>query len=99
MTWRQHAACRGMSPGIFHPLTNHGKDARKARSTCADCPVTDDCLTEALADPEALGIRAGLTEAERDTIRRNRRAHPATRMQWCHHCDRYISTTCPHSTA
>src|SRR5690606_463476 len=41
-TWRQHAACRGLDPLIFYPVTE--EEAEHAKDVCAECPVREACL-------------------------------------------------------
>ena len=46
--WRIAAACRGLDPLIFYPLTDEDDDAEPAKSVCALCPVREPCLEHAL---------------------------------------------------
>lgn len=85
--WRHRAACRDEDPELFHPIGNGAPNVpqiREARQVCVRCPVTADCLDEALARPVD-GIWGGMTRGERDAIDRRRRrqhakatTHPAT---------------------
>jgi len=75
--WREHAACRGVDPGIFHPddeeENEHAADAAKA--VCFECPVRGACLEHAITVREKHGVWGGLTSRERRRlIRRRRRA-------------------------
>lgn len=70
MTWRDAAACRGMDTDVFFPL--RGEDVRAAKAVCADCPVSAECLDEALAEREVIGVWGGTSERERRRIRRIR---------------------------
>lgn len=74
--WAEHAACRGMGADIFHPAIARGVHARRsqavraAKAICATCPVTTECLADAMAlpahaDRESGAIRGGLTALER----------------------------------
>ena len=74
--WRDEAACVGHEDvfwGGDHGPANTGK----ARGICARCPVTGDCLAEALArtDPDDWGVWGGTTRHERVELRRERRNH------------------------
>jgi WhiB family transcriptional regulator, redox-sensing transcriptional regulator len=70
-SWRQRAACRGVDPDIFYPVTD--EDAEDAKAICAHCPVQRACLEWALARRESDGVWGGATERERRRIIRRRR--------------------------
>jgi WhiB family redox-sensing transcriptional regulator len=71
LSWRQHAACRGIDPNIFYPASD--EEAEEAKSICASCPVRQACLEYALANRERDGVWGGATERERRRIVRQRR--------------------------
>jgi WhiB family redox-sensing transcriptional regulator len=71
LSWRQHAACRGIDPNIFYPASD--EDAEEAKSICAACPVRQACLEYALANRERDGVWGGATERERRRLVRQRR--------------------------
>jgi WhiB family redox-sensing transcriptional regulator len=71
--WREHAACRGMSPNLFHPSRGQNTDTEAAKAICATCPVTDECLDYALVNCEMIGVWGGTSERERRAIRRKGR--------------------------
>jgi WhiB family redox-sensing transcriptional regulator len=71
LTWRQHAACRGLDPEIFYPATDEEADVAKA--ICAVCAIRQACLEHALGSRERDGIWGGATEKERRRIIRQRR--------------------------
>jgi WhiB family redox-sensing transcriptional regulator len=71
LTWRQHAACRGLDPDIFYPTTDEEADAAKA--VCAVCSIRQACLEHALGSRERDGVWGGATEKERRRIIRQRR--------------------------
>ena len=52
-TWRRRAACRGVDPEVFYPVTD--EDAGTAKSICATCPVREACLEHALSAREREG--------------------------------------------
>jgi len=71
--WREQARCLGMDPNIFH-AEGRGSNlvTQRAKRVCAGCPVRDQCLEEALADPTHLGVMGGTTDDERRGMRRGR---------------------------
>ena len=69
--WRQRAACRGVDPDIFYPVSD--EDAADAKAICALCPVGEACLEWALTNRERDGVWGGATERERRRIIRRRR--------------------------
>ena len=71
LTWRNRAACKGIDPEIFFPVSE--EDAEPAKEICAVCPVREACLEHALAHREREGIWGGFTERERRRIVRQRR--------------------------
>lgn len=71
LTWRHHAACRGIDPEVFHPVSE--EDAEEAKAICTLCPVRPQCLEYALGNREREGVWGGLTDRERRRILRQRR--------------------------
>jgi WhiB family redox-sensing transcriptional regulator len=69
--WRQRAACRGVEPDIFYPVSED--DAEEAKAICFGCPVRGPCLEFALANRERDGVWGGATERERRRLIRQRR--------------------------
>lgn len=69
--WRQKAACRGVDPDIFYPVSD--EEAEGAKAICRQCPVQDLCLDWALSTREKEGVWGGATERERRRIIRRRR--------------------------
>lgn len=69
--WRQRAACQGLDPDIFYPVSED--DAEEAKAICAQCSVRPVCLEFALANREREGIWGGLTDRERRRLVRQRR--------------------------
>jgi WhiB family redox-sensing transcriptional regulator len=70
-SWRQHAACRGLDPEVFYPVSD--EEAEVAKAVCAECAVRQLCLEHALAVREKDGVWGGATERERRRIIRQRR--------------------------
>lgn len=75
-SWPERAACNqpGVNPDWFFP--EKGRHGKRALLVCGGCPVRDECLADALARSERddWGIRGGLTERERQRLRRRGRA-------------------------
>ncbi|MGH9057430.1 MAG: WhiB family transcriptional regulator [Acidimicrobiales bacterium] len=71
LAWRQKAACRGVDPDIFYPVSD--EDAEDAKAICAGCSVRQACLEWALANREGDGVWGGATERERRRVLRRRR--------------------------
>lgn len=69
--WRQRAACRGVDPDIFYPVTD--EDAEQAKAICRGCSVREACLEWAIETREKDGVWGGATERERRRIIRQRR--------------------------
>ena len=70
-SWRQQAACRGLDPETFYPVSD--EDAEVAKAVCAGCAVRQTCLEHALGSRERDGVWGGATEKERRRIIRQRR--------------------------
>lgn len=71
--WSDAAACRSEDPALFHPEGSTGRwlpVIGRAKAVCRRCPVAEACLEDALASRDPDGIRGGLTEAERASLRR-----------------------------
>jgi WhiB family transcriptional regulator, redox-sensing transcriptional regulator len=80
--WWQQASCRDADRDLFAygPTTDPPTTAEAAKTVCAGCPVTGDCLGFALgtmrASQDLTGIYGGLTPAERATRRPPERPRP-----------------------
>lgn len=62
------AACRGVDPELFFPVTEIGPGAQqvaRAKAVCERCPVASACLAYALENGLTHGVFGGLTGAER----------------------------------
>lgn len=80
--WLKAAACLGREDDMFPD--NHAPDIETARRICAPCPVSRQCLAEAMAEEGGrtakgrYGIRAGLTGGQRralyDALRKKKTA-------------------------
>jgi len=71
LSWRHRAACRGVDPDVFYPVSD--EEAEAAKAVCNACPVRQPCLEYALANRERDGVWGGATERERRRMIRQRR--------------------------
>jgi len=71
LSWRLRAACRGVDPDVFYPVSD--EEAEEAKDICEECTVRQACLEYALANRERDGVWGGATERERRRIVRQRR--------------------------
>lgn len=78
VSWHQRGACVDHpNEEIFHP-TNEQKNDLAAKSVCARCPVSAQCLKAALAMPQNVtGIWGGTTTKERRAMRAGLTSAPA----------------------
>lgn len=66
--WEKDAACAETDPEAFFP--DVGESTKYAKAICQSCPVRQECLDDALADPhEQWGIRGGKTRLELRAMR------------------------------
>ena len=82
--WRHDAACREATPEAaegFFAFETQDELIAVAKRVCAACPVTEQCLTWAMASGQDFGVWGGLTADERRERRRstNRSAATSTR--------------------
>jgi WhiB family redox-sensing transcriptional regulator len=78
--WRCRAACRTAPPGLFITAGDADDDPKyppdEAKSYCNLCPVSSDCLKDALdhttPTQRVIGIWGGLTEYQREQLLRRR---------------------------
>ena len=87
--WRARAACQGVDPELFFPETTDGapdeplvrQQVAAAKAVCRRCPVSEQCLDEAL---ERLphGVAGGMTEHERRRARAQRERPVPRKPRW-----------------
>ena len=67
--WKDSALCAEVGGDFFFP--EQGQPSYQARAICAQCPVSFDCLEDALETGDVVwGIRGGLSpRARRDLLR------------------------------
>lgn len=69
-SWREQAACSGSDNDIFFPIGEDEDVSAPAKSICAACPVSEECLQYALATNQTEGVWGGLSGPERRRMRR-----------------------------
>lgn len=67
--WHQRGACKGETESFF---SYEDEIVAQARAICENCPVREECLQMALAEPNLYGVWGGTTQAERRRLRRRR---------------------------
>jgi WhiB family transcriptional regulator, redox-sensing transcriptional regulator len=75
--WRDGAACADVDPDLFFPVGVTGPaigHIAAAKSVCADCPVSTQCLEFAITTNQEYGVWGGTSEEERRALRRAWRA-------------------------
>ena len=73
MDWRHSALCRDEDPELFFPIGTTGPAAQQieeAKTVCARCSVTSECLTWALETSQDAGVWGGMSEDERRALKR-----------------------------
>jgi hypothetical protein len=71
--WRKSAACREEDPDLFFPKGYEGPwqlVIQQAKAVCRRCPIVDACLEFATEIGATDGIFGGLTDKERNSVRR-----------------------------
>lgn len=84
--WQVNGACRDMDSNLFYYEDQErgpAKEARiaKAKAVCQGCSVKTECLEFALEINERYGIWGGLTEEERQSVKRRRQRQQAKQKQ------------------
>jgi WhiB family transcriptional regulator, redox-sensing transcriptional regulator len=70
--WRHRAACLNEDPELFFPVGNCGPALIQivhAKTVCARCCVSGDCLRWALESGQDTGVCGGSSEQERRDLR------------------------------
>ena len=70
--WMGDAACAGQDSKLWFPRRGDWRTGNKAKAICAACPVREDCLAMAMAEPWRYrgGIYGGLDPRERRSLAR-----------------------------
>jgi WhiB family redox-sensing transcriptional regulator len=76
--WRERANCRGLDTELFFPMPTEKAKWERAKRICGRCPVSLECLQDALHTASLEGVRGGLDAKQLDALfRANRRARKA----------------------
>ncbi|WP_244231471.1 WhiB family transcriptional regulator [Saccharomonospora piscinae] len=67
-SWHASAVCAQTDPELFFPES--GQNSGTAKAVCHSCPVSAECLAEALARGERFGVWGGLSARDRRPLRR-----------------------------
>lgn len=72
--WFSHPGrnCRGVATSLFFTDTGNVTEASQAKAVCLGCPVLEQCMEYAVADPTITGIWGATTGKDRRQIRRER---------------------------
>jgi WhiB family transcriptional regulator, redox-sensing transcriptional regulator len=66
--WQDRAACFGIDPDVFFPISE--EEAGQALAFCGICRIREECLAWALKNGERYGVWGGLTEQQRRRVQR-----------------------------
>src|SRR5487761_2101154 len=74
--WHSRAACAGMGPGSFFPLTQGSRESgyvlhATARLLCSTCPVVAECTQAGMSEQH--GMWGGLSVLQRQGLAREAR--------------------------
>ena len=74
----ERGACHGIwrtNPELHACFFHESSEAarRRAKALCAECPIKERCLEEALNDNEVFGVWGGTGRRDRELLRRARR--------------------------
>jgi WhiB family redox-sensing transcriptional regulator len=72
--WREWAKCHDMDTEMFFPVATdmNAPQWRAAKAVCRNCPVSTECLEDALATNALHGVRGGLDRNELEALYRGR---------------------------
>lgn len=69
MNWMEDAVCATVDGDLWFPAVGQWSTVNTAKRICGTCPVRNECLTTALADPSLDGVWGGTTVMERTQLR------------------------------
>lgn len=76
LRWRDRAACLDEDPELFFPAGDDGPlnqaQIEEAKAVCRGCDVQDSCLSWAFVMDERYGVWGGLSERERQELKRRK---------------------------
>jgi WhiB family redox-sensing transcriptional regulator len=67
-------------PNLWFP--EGGSNGSPAKAICRKCPLVDTCAAFAIPQPRLCGVWGGLTEADRDRLRRRSQKPETVRGSW-----------------
>lgn len=70
LSWQESALCAQTGADFFFPAP--GSSTREAKLLCGACEGREACLSYALDNDERFGVWGGLSEKERQRLRRER---------------------------
>ncbi|QDQ14694.1 WhiB family transcriptional regulator [Streptomyces spectabilis] len=70
LAWQEQALCAQTGPDFFFP--DPGSSVREAKRICRLCDMRSACLAYALDNDERFGVWGGLSEKERQSLRREK---------------------------
>ncbi|MET9554639.1 WhiB family transcriptional regulator [Streptomyces sp. NPDC006645] len=76
LSWQENALCAQTGPEFFFPAP--GSSTREAKQLCGACEGRRECLEYALDNDERFGVWGGLSEKERERLRRTGAAATGT---------------------
>jgi WhiB family redox-sensing transcriptional regulator len=74
--WQDDAACVGMDTNLFYPEGCGTKPSLLVLETCARCPVSGQCLDDAVAHADEHGVWGGVSARKRQ----HRRGEPLSEL-------------------
>jgi len=69
-TWHADASCKEHPEADYFPDRKDRTGTEEALAVCGSCLVRSECLAEAMADPDLVGVWGGTTEDQRRGLRR-----------------------------
>ncbi|MFD3486316.1 WhiB family transcriptional regulator [Streptomyces sp. NPDC058665] len=69
LAWQENALCAQTGPEFFFPAP--GSSTREAKQLCGACEGRRECLEYALDNDERFGVWGGMSEKERERLRRS----------------------------
>lgn len=73
--WRDNGACNGHNPERWFPKPGNNLAIQAAKTLCFGCPAIFHCAQHALTKGEDHGVWGGLSERQRNTIRKKYKVH------------------------
>ena len=70
LRWMDDALCREVDSDLFFPERDEGPSLRRAKAICRQCPVIQECLEWAVADPSLSGVLGGTSSRQRMQLRK-----------------------------